>query len=323
METIQALLQQGVQSHTQGDFQGAVIAYQQALDLDPENAVLHNNLGFLYGQLQNWEQSLHHLQRAIDINDHLAIAYANLGQVQAATKQGAEAVKNLQQAITLEPDNTDHWHQFARVYFAAQDYPNAEYAWYRALNLAPDNVEYLLGLATTMVGQQRYSEAYPVFDHIFQLQPDYQPAWAQKGVALFLQQNYGAAKQCLLKALDLNNSDYVALKHLALTYIACKENEQALVIMDQLHVVFPQDSAIECDLAVLELSVGRKQQAKDRLQQLAVTQEDSRILYYLAVSLKECGENQSQSEVLFNKIIARRDEYSAKAKMYKQFLNIH
>ena len=58
MSNIQTLLEQGVDAHTQGDFQKAITVYQQALDIDPDNAVIHNNIGFLYGQLQEWEHCL-------------------------------------------------------------------------------------------------------------------------------------------------------------------------------------------------------------------------------------------------------------------------
>ena len=40
--TVNDLLQQGLQAHSQGDLDGAASAYQAALDLNPDSASAHN-----------------------------------------------------------------------------------------------------------------------------------------------------------------------------------------------------------------------------------------------------------------------------------------
>ena len=313
MNTITEVLEQGVKAHTQGDLETAVSSYQSALELDKTNATAHNNLGFVYAQLEQWQQADYHLREAIRLDDAMAVAYANLGQVLAAEGKGDDAMKYLQQSVSLEPNNADHWNNLARVYFAAGDPENAEYAWHRALSLHPDSTEYMVKLATTMVAQKRFTEAHYLFDLAIEMDPVCQVAWAQKGVSLLLEQDYGSCKRCLMRALDLQSDDYISLKHLGLAYIACGETYQAIDVMQSLVTMFPEDMSVACDLAVMELSVGKKATACDRLRQLATNSDDSRILYYYAVSLKETNGERELIKDLLERVLKRGDDYCERA----------
>ena len=313
MTMITDVIEQGVKAHTQGDLLGAVSSYQTALELDEANATAHNNLGFVYAQLEQWQQAEFHLREAICLDENMAVAYANLGQVLAAQGNNEKAVESLQKSVRLEPENTDHWNNLARICFAASNFESAEYAWHRALSLHPQSVEFMVKLATVMVAQKRFNEAHNLFDSAINLDPSYQVAWAQKGVSLLLEQDYGSCKKCLLRARDLQPNDYTSLKHLALVYIACGETQQAIDVMDTLCQQYPDESSVACDLAIMELSAGKKETARNRLQKLAEKHSDSRILYYYAVSLKETNGDYELIKSLLERVQRREDEYSVRS----------
>lgn len=314
MMNIVEVIKQGVEAHTQGDLQSAVSSYQSALEMDEANATAHNNLGFVYGQLAQWDQARHHLEEAIRLDENMAVAYSNLGQVLAALDESDEAVLHLRQSVELEPSDANHWNNLARICFARGECKDAEYAWHRALSICPDSVEFMVKLATTMVAQKRFDEAHHLFDSAIRCAPDYPQAWAQKGVSLFLEQNYGHCKRCLIRALELQPNDYTALKHLALVHTACGETRKAIELMHALCRQFPNDPSVTCDLAVMELSAGDKESARDRLSQLAEDHRDSRILYYYAVGLKETHGDVELTRSLLEEVQARDDEYSTRAR---------
>ena len=313
MTNVLDFIKQGVVAHTQGDLQAALAAYQSALELDDASATAHNNLGFVYAQLEQWQQAQFHMQEAIRLDADMAVAYANLGQVLVALGQVDDGLESLQKSVELEPQNADHWNNLARICFACNEFENAEYAWHRALSIQPDSVELMVKLATSMVAQKRFSEAHHLFDSAIGIEPAYQPAWAQKGVALFLEQNYGNCKKCLLRALELQADDYTTLKHLGLVHMTCGETRQAMEYMHALCQQFPDDPSIACDMAVMELSVGKKESARDRLRQLIEVSRDSRIFYYYAVSLKETQGDTELIRALLEEVLERNDEYSARA----------
>ncbi|MEK9765596.1 MAG: tetratricopeptide repeat protein, partial [Thalassolituus sp.] len=62
--TVAELLHQGVSALSQGDVSSAEASFRSALDIDPDNANAHNNLGFALAQKQDWNNALIHLRSA-------------------------------------------------------------------------------------------------------------------------------------------------------------------------------------------------------------------------------------------------------------------
>ena len=87
MHSVAELLKRGLQAHDQGDLDAAAEAYRAALELDPDSASAHNNLGFLLSQQQQWQPALLHLRSAIALDPHSSMAHCNLGQVLIALQQ--------------------------------------------------------------------------------------------------------------------------------------------------------------------------------------------------------------------------------------------
>jgi tetratricopeptide (TPR) repeat protein len=70
----------------------AIYFYKQALQLDPDNAVAHNNLGCIYFDDLNHEaKALYHFEEAVAQNPHYAMAHFNHGRVLSKQEQFSEA----------------------------------------------------------------------------------------------------------------------------------------------------------------------------------------------------------------------------------------
>ena len=73
------LFQQALAAQRRGDTNRAKELYSRALDGDPQNADLYNNIGMLYkstGELDRAEDAYRH---AVSLNPRLAAAWSNLG----------------------------------------------------------------------------------------------------------------------------------------------------------------------------------------------------------------------------------------------------
>ena len=81
MNTAIEQIRAGVEAHLNGNLKAAESAYLAALTVDAANATAHNNLGFIYGQCQRWDEALLHLRTALDLKPDLSMAHSNLGQV--------------------------------------------------------------------------------------------------------------------------------------------------------------------------------------------------------------------------------------------------
>src|SRR6185295_14888171 len=89
-----------------GDSDGAISAYRQALQLRPDYAEAHNNLGVLRGS-QNGKQGLlemlKELQQALRARPRFALASYNLGVVLLSRGETDPAVQAFRDALQGDP----------------------------------------------------------------------------------------------------------------------------------------------------------------------------------------------------------------------------
>jgi Flp pilus assembly protein TadD len=67
----------------------------------------YNNLGVVYGRLNDVRHQEDALQKAVNLNDHFAPAFVNLARLQITQRKFADAETKLQTATTLEPTNVE------------------------------------------------------------------------------------------------------------------------------------------------------------------------------------------------------------------------
>src|SRR5579863_4812481 len=77
----------------------AIAAYQRVLELDPEHAAAHINLGTLHYNRQDYTLSEKHYRAAIEIDPRYALAYFDLGNVLDETGRVAAAIQAYNTAL--------------------------------------------------------------------------------------------------------------------------------------------------------------------------------------------------------------------------------
>jgi tetratricopeptide (TPR) repeat protein len=103
---------------TQGRTSQAVKAYQQAIELDPGYAWPYHNLGLIYEQRQEFEETIHLFQQAVALHreDHArARAWNHLGDTYRALRRFREAIGAYRQAIELDSQYALPWNSVGDV----------------------------------------------------------------------------------------------------------------------------------------------------------------------------------------------------------------
>jgi tetratricopeptide (TPR) repeat protein len=94
----------------------AITAYQRVLELDPEHAAAHINLGTIHYNRQDYALAEKHYRAAVEIDSRYALAYFDLGNVLDETGRVAEAIQAYNTALQLAPTYGDAHYNVALAY---------------------------------------------------------------------------------------------------------------------------------------------------------------------------------------------------------------
>jgi Tfp pilus assembly protein PilF len=152
----------------------ALGALQEAVSLDPTQAVYRDSLGVLLLDLGRLDQAIEELSKAVAIDPRLADAQFHLGTALAEARRWDEAVGAYRRAVAL-PSLTvpDYAYQnLGLALYHTKKYPEAEQALRFALSLDPKLQAAYYNLGLVLTAEKRPEEAKESFRRARQLAPD-------------------------------------------------------------------------------------------------------------------------------------------------------
>ncbi len=112
----------------------------QALRLDPQNALVHNRLGFLLlRQASDASAALPHLRRATELNPRVAVYWIDLGNGCELAGQLDCARASYERAVALAPLRPDFTWDLANYYLRAGEDPKALEGFAQYLRFVPES----------------------------------------------------------------------------------------------------------------------------------------------------------------------------------------
>jgi Tfp pilus assembly protein PilF len=164
---------QGGSNFREGRVSLGLASLQEAVQLDPENAVYHNALGVAQLQLRRWPEAQASFEKAIQLDGAYAEAYHNLGLALARQGRLDQAIASYRKALTFPtyPSPELAYHNMGDAYLRLGKLREAEESLRQALQLEPKNQfsHYLLGVVLAEAG--RKDEATSVFRQARDLDP--------------------------------------------------------------------------------------------------------------------------------------------------------
>lgn len=83
----------------------AISCYQSAINLDPQNSILHSNLAAAQIALGDYEAAVESSQRAVDLDPGYAKAWSRMGTALHQLGRHDKAIEAFQEALCLDPNN--------------------------------------------------------------------------------------------------------------------------------------------------------------------------------------------------------------------------
>jgi tetratricopeptide (TPR) repeat protein len=137
---------QGLKYYDLGRWQEAIVAFSDAIAINPNFAVAYFGLGVTYSRLDNWETALTYFEKTIELNPTFAQGYLGLGITYDILGFNDKAMKALKRAVLIDPRFAQAHHALALCYLRNGDRASAlaEYKILRGLD--PDLADQLIQL---------------------------------------------------------------------------------------------------------------------------------------------------------------------------------
>jgi tetratricopeptide (TPR) repeat protein len=174
-----------------------------AIQYDPNNPLNYVHQGDIYSAIEQYEQAIHAYSQAINLRVEDADVFNNRANAKVSLGAYQEAIYDYNNAILLKRES----HFFSNranchIYLGK---PEATIADAReALRLDPDNDKayYFMGLAN--LNEQYYEEALSAFNQAIRLNDQDGEYYGQRGVAQYMMQHFQAAMQDFEQAVTIN-----------------------------------------------------------------------------------------------------------------------
>ena len=200
----EALYNRGTLCAQQGKLSEAISAFQFALQIQPDFALAHSNLGVAFRAQGRLPEALHHMREAVRLKPGHAQAHYSLGTVRFLQGHPEEAIAAYREAVRLSPNFFDA-HNALGITFAEMGRPlDAESAFRQAVRLQPNHAEAHNNLGLALSNQRRLDEALPHLKEAIRLDPTYAAARNNLGVARFKQGHFDRAIVHLQEAIRLD-----------------------------------------------------------------------------------------------------------------------
>jgi Flp pilus assembly protein TadD len=162
----------------------AINYYQEALQIDPQSAVTHGNLGIALAKQGRLDEAISHFSEALRIDPHSAVTHRNIAI--ALTKRGRldEAISHFSEALRIDPGYAKAHNDLGVALVKQGRLDEAISHFSEALRIDPEYPEAHNDLGVALVKQGRLDEAISHFSEVVRINPGYAKAHNNLGIAL-------------------------------------------------------------------------------------------------------------------------------------------
>jgi tetratricopeptide (TPR) repeat protein len=186
----------------------AVNANQTAVELSPQDAEAHYNLGNRLKELDRLDETEASYRQAIALKPDYAEAYGNLGLTLRELGRLDEAEAIYAQAVALNPNYVDAHFNLGVTLQELGKLDEAEASYTQVIALKPDYIEAHINLGAILQELGRLDESEVSYRQAIELKPDYAEAHSNLGAMLQELGRFDEAEASYRKAIAFK-SDYV------------------------------------------------------------------------------------------------------------------
>jgi tetratricopeptide (TPR) repeat protein len=236
--------------------------FQRAVEVEPENYLAYNNLGFYFANNKRSAEALENYWKSLEINPDYVDALNNMGYTLAEQKKHAEAIPYYERALRFQPNHVEVNNNLGNALSELGNIDGAIEHYQITLKYKPDhaNAHNNLGIALAMKG--KLDEAIPHFREAIRLKPNYASAHSNLGNALAVQQKWFEAMKEYQQCLRLNPEDPQGHNNLANVLAQQGKLDEAISNYNEAIRLNADNPEAHFNLGMALLRQGKRDQAK-------------------------------------------------------------
>jgi predicted O-linked N-acetylglucosamine transferase (SPINDLY family) len=193
----------GVALNEKGLFDEAAACCRHALKLKPDFAEAHYNLANALKNQGQFDAAIAGYRRAIELKPGFVDAYNNLGIALSDQRQFDAAIAAWRQAVTWKADFAEAHNNLGNALKRQGQLDAAAACYRRAIELKPDLAEAYYNLGDVCRGKGQFDEAIACYQQAVTLKPDYADAHNNLGITLGVEAKFAEALACYQRASEL------------------------------------------------------------------------------------------------------------------------
>lgn len=239
----------------------ALACFQKAVELKPDFAHAHNNVGNVLKELGRLDEALGCYQQAVRLKPDFAEAHNNLGNLLRELGRFEAAEASCRDAIRLRPDFADAHNNLGAALVEQGRSEEAEACYRRALELKPYFAEAHNNLGNLLRDQERIEEAIFSLREAVRLQPAFAEAHGGLGMALLRRGSFDEAAAACAEAASLSPARAEA--HLSLGFVRSEQglHDDAIALYERAISVNPDYAEARKNRSLVWLLQGKFEQA--------------------------------------------------------------
>ena len=219
--------ERGIAFYKSNKTDSALEEFAAANKLAPENPLFLYWIGFLHLQERRYKEALEPLEKAVQLNPNAADAHLNLGNVYDGLERFDDAIREFKKVVTLQPTSADPLYNLGSVYskLAKKDkrfFTEAIAAYKQAVKLNPKDAYIQDGLGYAQLNSGNFAAAIEAYEKATALLPNTVSFWLNLGLAaqgkatktlatsgkVAAESDRNKARQALSKAISLSPNNY-------------------------------------------------------------------------------------------------------------------
>ncbi len=190
--------------YRQGNYSGAIEAYDKAIAMDQSNDAAWYNKGGIFLELGRYEEAIEAYNKTTSINPNDFSAWSNKGLAFSKLGRYEEAIEAYNKTIAIVQNDPYAWYNKGNALFNLGRYEEAIEAYNRAITIDKNYTYAYNNKGSALFNLGRYEEAIEAYDRAIAIDQNFTIAWNNKKNATSKLERHENAAEAYDKTISVN-----------------------------------------------------------------------------------------------------------------------